>query len=132
MAEDRAVTPEVRRFWLVAGWAWVALIIWGSLTPSPPDIEPSIFGFDKVEHFGAYLLITAWFAAAYPRRMRWFALAFAVLGGLIEILQGYTGRDAEWLDWAADCAGVAAGLWYPARWLARLRLHLADRHARRA
>jgi VanZ family protein len=111
----------------VAGSILVALVIWGSLMRNPPQVELPIPQFDKLEHFGAYLLMTAWFAAAYPGRKRglWIAAAFIALGGLIEILQGLSGyRDAEWLDWAADCLGVAAAFWYPRRWLTHLRARL--------
>ena len=120
MAEDRVA--QAAQLWLGAGALLVALVAWGSLTPSPPDIEIPIDHFDKVEHFGAYLIMTAWFAAAFPRRWHWVALTFILVGGLIEILQMFTGRDAEWLDWAADCTGAAIAVWYPTRWLARLRL----------
>ena len=124
------VAPTVQRFWLTVGVTLAAIIVWGSLTPSPPDMDIfSIPDFDKVEHFGAYLMLTAWFSAAFPRRWRWVALVFAVLGGVIEILQGYTGRDPEWGDWLADCIGVAVGAWYPARWALRARLWLAQRYA---
>jgi VanZ family protein len=128
MAEIR-VAPTVQGFWLTVGATLVALIVWGSLTPSPPNFDITLPDFDKVEHFSAYLMLTAWFTAAFPRRWLWVALVFAVLGGLIEILQGYTGRDPEWGDWLADCLGVAAGVWYPARWALRIRLWLAQRYA---
>lgn len=128
---DARIAPAVQRLWLTAGLALVALIVWGSLTPQPPDVDITIPDFDKVEHFSAYLALTAWFTAAFPRRWLWVALAFAVLGGLVEVLQGYTGRDPEWGDWLADCIGVAVGAWYPARWALRVRLSLAERHARR-
>ena len=116
MAERSAA---VHRAWLAAGWLLVAVVTWGSLTPTPPHVEFPFPQFDKVEHFSAYFGMTAWFTAAWPKRWRGVALAFVIMGGLIEILQMFTGRDAEWLDWAADCAGVALAL-YPARWLARL------------
>lgn len=129
MAEVR-VEPIVQRFWLAAGLSLVALIVWGSLTPSPPNVDISIPDFDKVEHLGAYLGLTAWFTAAFPRRWLWVAMTFAALGGLVEILQGYTGRDPEWGDWLADCIGVAIGAWYPARWALRVRSFVADRYGR--
>ena len=120
----------MQRSWLTAGLALMALIVWGSLTPTPPHIELPLPQFDKVEHFGAYLLLTAWFTAAFPRRWLWVALFFAFLGGAIEIAQGYTGRDPDWFDWFADCAGVAAGAWLPARWALQAKLWLAARYAR--
>ncbi|MFI4921410.1 MAG: VanZ family protein [Gammaproteobacteria bacterium] len=124
------VTQAVQRSWLTAGLALMALIVWGSLTPSPPQIlEVPLPQFDKLEHFGAYLLLTAWFTAAFPRRWLWVALFFAFLGGAIEILQGYTGRDPDWFDWFADCAGVAIGAWFPSRWAMRVKLWLAAMYA---
>lgn len=132
MAEEGSVAPSIQRAWLAAGVALLAIIIWGSLTPTLPDMSlPPIPQFDKFEHIGAYLLLTAWFSAAYPRRWLWIAMSFAVLGGLIEILQGYTGRDPDWFDWFADCIGAGLGTWYPRRWALRVRLFLAERHGRR-
>lgn len=131
MAEIQ-VASAVQRLWLAVGLGLMALIVWGSLTPSPPHIELPLPDFDKLEHFGAYLLLTAWFSAAFPRRCLWVAVFFAVLGGVIEILQGYTGRDPDRFDWFADCIGVAAGAWYPAHWALRTRLFLIGRYAHRA
>lgn len=130
MVDTDSVTPVVQRWWLAAGMALVFLIIWGSLTPSLPDIQMPMPQFDKFEHISAYLVLTAWFSAAFPRRRWWIAIGFALFGGLIEILQGYTGRDPDWFDWFADCIGAGFGAWYPARWALRMRLFIADRHAR--
>ena len=121
----------VRRWWLAAGIALLGLIIWGSLSPSLPDEQTPIPQFDKFEHIGAYLVLVAWFSAAHPRRALWIAAGFALFGGLIEILQGYTGRDPDWFDWFADCVGAGLGTWYPARWALRMRLFLAEYYARR-
>ena len=45
-------------------------------------------------------------------RARLIFISLAALGGLIEVLQMIPAihRDAEWLDWAADCAAVLATL----------------------
>ncbi|HEY4128743.1 MAG TPA: VanZ family protein [Gammaproteobacteria bacterium] len=128
---DQATTVSVQRTWLTAGLALMALIVWGSLTPSPPQIlELPLPQFDKFEHCGAYLLLTAWFTAAFPRRWFWVTLFFAVLGGAVEILQGYTGRDPDWLDWVADCVGIGIGAWFPARWALQVKSWLTVRYAR--
>lgn len=131
MAEGRAAT--VARLWLGLGWLGLAAVLWGTLTPEPPKLpELPIPEFDKLEHFMAFLVLTAWFTAAFPggRRWLWIVAAFMVLGGLIEVVQGWSGfRDAEWLDWAADCVGVAAGMGYPARWLGVLRRRCIDFYA---
>ena len=131
MVESVTVPAPVQRGWLAAGAVLLAVIIWGSLTPSLPDIQAPVPQFDKFEHIGAYLLLTAWFAAACPRRWPWIAVGFAVLGGVIEILQGYTGRDPDWFDWFADCLGAGLGAWYPRLWALRMRLFIAERYGRR-
>lgn len=132
MVEADTVPTVVQRWWVAAGVALLVLVIWGSLTPSLPDLHlPPIPQFDKLEHIGAYLLLTAWFSAAYPRRWPWVAVGFALFGGVIEFLQGYTGRDPDWFDWFADCIGAGLGAWYPRHWALRVRLFLAGRYGRR-
>jgi len=123
----------LRHLWLACGWVMVAFVVWITLTPHPPHI-PFIFPrFDKLGHFMAYLGLMAWFAAALPGR-KWLARIMVVLiimGGLLEILQGFTGRDPEWLDWFRDSSGVVLGATWPRLWLARLHDYLVIHHARR-
>ncbi|HSN17618.1 MAG TPA: VanZ family protein [Gammaproteobacteria bacterium] len=130
MVELDIVTTRVQRWWLAVGVLLLALIVWGSLAPSVPDLGVPIPQFDKIEHICAYLLLTTWFSAAYPKRWLWIAVGFAVFGGLIEILQGYTGRDPDWFDWFADCIGAGLGAWYPRHWALRLRGLITDRYGR--
>ncbi len=69
---------------------------------------------DKVAHFVVFGLILWSFGVLFPRLPRlWAALAAVALGGAVEVVQGMVGRDADWLDLAADTAGVAValGLW---------------------
>lgn len=63
---------------------------------------------DKLLHFFAYLVLGFWFASLALDR-RWLAVAAVVaMGGLVELLQGTTPyRYSEWLDFAANTAGVA-------------------------
>lgn len=63
---------------------------------------------DKLVHFSAYLVLGFWFASLALRR-QWLALvAVIALGGLVELLQGLTSyRYSDWLDFAANTAGVA-------------------------
>lgn len=124
---------HLHRLWLATGWLTLAVVLWGTLTPEPPDfISPPVPQFDKFEHFSAFLFLNAWFIAARPkRRGRWLIiLAFILLGGLIEIVQGWSGfRDADWYDWYADSAGVLLGGAWPSLWLARLYRWLMERGA---
>ena len=133
MAKRLGKEVTVARLWLGCGWLGLAIVLWGTLTPEPPSLPQfGIPQFDKLEHFIAFLMLTSWFTAAFPegRRPLWIAVIYAVLGGVIELVQGWSGfRDAEWFDWAADCVGVAAGAWYPASWLTLLRRKLITLYA---
>jgi len=93
-------------------WPAIAVVIWGELKPSTQGPE----GWDKVLHFTAYFGLAgiATLALGRTRAAVWAALALAAFGGILEIVQGFVGRDAEWGDELANivgvCAGFAAGL----------------------
>jgi VanZ family protein len=91
-------------------WPGVALIAWGELTPQPPSLG-GVLGWDKADHFIAYFGLASMAAMVLGLRPR---LAGAILGvvllsGALEILQAYTGRDAELLDFVANCLGALTG-----------------------
>ena len=116
----------LRHLWLACGWVMVAFVIWITLTPHPPHILSIFPRFDKLGHFMAYLALMAWFAAALPGR-KWLARIMVVLiimGGLLEILQAFTGRDPGWFDWFLDSSGVLLGATWPRIWLAHLHHYL--------
>lgn len=97
--------------WYVIGVAMVLFVLVTCLLPSR-DV-PSVAVNDKVEHFVAYAGLALWFGGLTEPRGYWRLLLWlAVLGGGIEILQGAMdlGRDAEWLDFFADCGGAVIGL----------------------
>ena len=51
---------KYHRIWIAAGWIIVALILYLSLTPQPP--EPLTFdNADKLEHAFAYAVLSFWF-----------------------------------------------------------------------
>ncbi len=98
--------------------------------PFPPGGTPKYP--DKLVHFTAYaglallgVLALARAPAGTRRRVSGWrsmgVLALVVGYGLFdEITQPVTGRDFEWLDWAADCAGATTGtilsiLWHSRR-----------------
>ena len=76
-------------------------------------------GFDKVLHFAAYgcqatlaigvLCVTG---RASFRNIIILIGALALFGGLDEITQPIFGRQAEFLDWVADCVGIALGVYF--------------------
>ena len=86
----------------------LAVVVWGELKPSSPGPE----GWDKVLHFTAYFGLAgiATVALGNRRLAMWAALALAVFGGILEIVQGFVGRDAEWSDELANVVGVCFGL----------------------
>ena len=89
-------------------WPGVALVAWGELTPHPPDLS-SILAWDKAQHFIAYfgLATMATMVLGLNRRLALAILGVILLGGALEILQGYTGRDPDIFDFARQHAGRA-------------------------
>ena len=91
-------------------WPGVALIIWGELTPRPPDLS-GFLAWDKAEHFTAYFGLASMLTMILGLRPR-LALAIGgviLLGGALEILQGYTGRDPDIFDFVANSIGALSG-----------------------
>ncbi len=101
----------MRRIAVGVGWLLVLIIIWLSLTPSPPRIEINIDQVDKLEHFAAYGSLMFWFAQLYlrnPVRLA-YAIGFVAMGIAIEFIQPHFGRDFEVGDMVADGIGVTIG-----------------------
>jgi VanZ family protein len=90
-------------------WPAAALIVWGELDPKPPSLETNIW--DKALHFIAYFGLAGIAGVALKADRRMFAavLGLVALGGVLEILQGFTGRDPSLLDEAANTLGAVCG-----------------------
>ena len=106
--------PRYLSVWQMLGVGLFAAIGAGSLAPismTAPTI--AIPHFDKVVHFIAYGLLTAWYLAVFPIRRRWLIPVLLLgFGVLIEWLQGLTGyRDASLADAAADLGGIVIAAW---------------------
>ena len=97
------------------------LVAWFCLTPAMP--EAGVGHIDKVEHFGAYLLLAGLGFAAIRRRSWRLAAGVLAYGVLIEGLQAWlpTGRSASVWDGLANAGGVAAA------WLAWAALERSRR-----
>lgn len=118
----------------MVGWILVIFVIWITLTPNPPSELQSIPHLDKTGHFLAYVALTAWFAAALPGR-KWLTvltIAFIAMGGVLEILQGFTGRDPSWFDWLIDAGGALLGAGLPRTWLTHIYTWINERERRPA
>lgn len=90
-------------------WPAVALIAWGELTPHPPAFTEHVW--DKSLHFTAYfgLASMATVVLGAQRRTLWAVVGLIALGGVLEILQGYTGRDPDVFDAVANTLGAISG-----------------------
>ncbi|MDO8494693.1 MAG: VanZ family protein [Deltaproteobacteria bacterium] len=102
---------SARIFWLLIGWLFVGLVIFISLTPSPPKVIPFPLQ-DKVLHFSNYLFIMFWFAVGCTtKKMKtWFLIGFILMGISLEFLQGLVPtRTFDFHDMLANTAGVLAG-----------------------
>ena len=91
-------------------WPGVLLIAWGELTPNPPQMN-GVFGWDKAEHFIAYfgLASMASLVIGFRSRLAWAILGVVFLGGALEVVQYFAGRDAELMDFVANTLGALTG-----------------------
>lgn len=108
----RKILHHARRIdsWLVA--PALLFVIYGELSHDPlGDILESYF-WDKALHFSAYfgLCLMTTIAVRANRKALWWAAGLVLLGGALEIIQGFTGRDADIFDELANTLGVASGL----------------------
>jgi hypothetical protein len=112
--------------WLLIGWALVGVVIYLSLTASPPEVVDFAFA-DKFEHLLAYGVLMGWFTQLTPRinRQRWWALGFCLMGIVLEVLQGMSGyRMFDYGDMLANALGVGLGWWLARGWLAGVLLRM--------
>ncbi len=95
-------------FWLF--WPGVAVIVWGELTPQPPQLT-GLLAWDKADHFIAYMGLAGMATLVIGLRSRLISaiLGLILLSGGLEILQAFTGRDADILDFAANTLGALTG-----------------------
>jgi VanZ family protein len=90
-------------------WPAILFVAWGELTPQPPNLEAVVW--DKALHFMAYFGMAglATVALGARRPALWAVLSLAILGGVFEILQGFTGRDPSLYDEIANILGAGLG-----------------------
>ncbi|MGH9811035.1 MAG: VanZ family protein [Terriglobia bacterium] len=86
----------------------LAIVVWGELTPHPP--EP-VDVWDKLLHFIAYFGLSGIALVAFrPGRRAIYATSGLIFaGGVLEIVQGMVGRDASWGDELANTLGAVTG-----------------------
>lgn len=102
---------RVRTLCQVAGALWLGIGVVATLMPSR-FIPADIVNNDGWAHAAAFGVAVALWTVALPGRA-WAVLAVAAVAAVgSEVAQAtlLAGRDAQWADVAADCAGIAVGL----------------------
>jgi VanZ family protein len=112
---------HVRGFRILAILVALGIVVL-SLIPKPPEIPAGFHSADKIAHLFAYLVLGFFvFASMYGGKRSGSATGSALLtalivaglcaffGGVIEILQTFTGRQPEFLDLTADLVGAVCG-----------------------
>ncbi len=111
--------------WLTRLAAALATVATLWLAFEPPGDGPGLIPWDKAGHFLSFYVLTILYVLAAPRAPRWEVVALLIgAGGLIEVVQGQVGREADVLDWLADIAGIAFAA-LPV-WLEALRRRMRD------
>jgi VanZ family protein len=97
----------IRRGALWLFWPAVGIIAWSALKPNPPEQL-----WAKAEHFVAYFLLSglATLGLGLGRKLIWAMLGILALGGTLEVLQHFVGRDSDTLNMIANVLGATAGL----------------------
>ncbi len=109
----------------VWGFGWALCIALSMMHPT--NIQLDVPDGDKVEHFTAYAMLSAWSVLIFARRRgHWKAAAALLLLGIaIELAQGAftTDRTMDARDALADALGIAFGQWlslfHAQHWLQR-------------
>jgi len=102
--------------WKFAGYALLALVLVAALAPAswfwPTGTTLLIVNLDKWLHGTTFIVLALWFSGQYARRSYWrLVMGLVAFGLLVEVTQRMVSyRSADWLDLAADVAGVAIGM----------------------
>lgn len=90
-------------------WLMCLTVLAGALAPQANT--PQLFALaDKVVHTLAFAALALVGLRAYPTHLLVVCALLIALGGLIEVIQGYTStRSQEWEDFLADILGVGFG-----------------------
>lgn len=98
---------RVQSHWLI--FTLTILVAITLLSLWPLKHLPPIPGTDKTHHLIAYTALMFPVALRKPERWLLLGLGFIAYSGLIELLQPYVNRYGEWLDLAANTAGIICG-----------------------
>jgi len=102
-----------QKLWLAIGYSLVTIVIYLSVTSTPPDPGIEVPYLDKIGHTLAYFSMMAWFAQLYHLKKQRviYALSFVLLGVAMEYIQSVDpARMAEFADMVANTSGVLVAL----------------------
>jgi len=102
-----SLLATIRAYWVAITLFILAVITILSLYPL--ESLPSVPGSDKTHHFIAYAALMFPTALRKPKYWLFIGLFFVCWSGGIELLQPYVNRYGEWLDMAANAAGIGCG-----------------------
>lgn len=98
------VVNFLEKYWLPLTVLFLSIITYLSLKPQGP--QSPISHADKIYHCIAYAGLTLPLALKRPSFWIVGAMGLILFGGAIELIQPYTGRSADWLDFIANGLGV--------------------------
>jgi VanZ family protein len=76
----------------------------------PPSDGGGILPWDKADHYFAFLGLTILSVAAFPKQpLSQIFIVLAILGGMIEVVQGlpFVRRDCDVWDWVAELVAMS-------------------------
>jgi VanZ family protein len=113
MKFPRPVLHAVRIADAVLFWPMLALVVWGELASDAPLAVIALIARvpDKILHFIAYFWLAGMAGLASKRRRPVVVavVGLILLGGCLEIIQGFVGRDMSIYDELANTAGALTG-----------------------
>lgn len=99
---------KLRRMAVGSAVTTVLAVIIAVLTLAPmPSGGPA--GADKIYHVLAFACLAFPLPLVRPRFAVWVILGVIAYGGVIEVIQPFFGRQAEWADLVADGVGAILG-----------------------
>ena len=102
------MTPSLAR--RLSIWLTLLLaVVIGVLTLVNLPLPASPPGNDKLHHFLAFAGLVFPVALLWPRALGRVVPVAIAYGGLIELIQPFVGRSAEWADFGMDVLGVGVG-----------------------
>ena len=127
------------RHWRLAGVVLLFVVLTLAMAPAAwflPDskrLGSWLLDADKWFHLLTFAFLAIWFAGQYRPRAYWqIGIGLIVFGLMIEACQRLVDyRTADWIDVAADAAGITIGLVIATAGVGGWSLRVEDRYRRR-